>query len=753
MQLAILLSLILTRGPSLPDKRTALYDSYVELFFNRESEKSAIVRENRELLIDIHRYLAWLLHSESELGNSRGSISAERLHEVLEAYLKSEAQDTKLGGKLFTGMVERVVALVSRVEGTFEFEVQPLREYFAARHLYDTAPYSPPGGERRGTKPDRFDAIARNLYWTNVARFYAGCFSKGELPALVERLHELSTDKMFKYSGHPRRLAAMLLGDWVFSQNLNSVKQAVEILLDGIGLRYLLAADLTSARRRGMYAVLSLPQKCGGEEIVAKCFKCLLTKQAPDYASELIELARANATNFEEIAQRWIDGAQHRKVSMREWLSYGLELGVLSKVNVKTLLDIVGSESNVPIDIMFRARRLDIIESRPLLLKRGWEGVLSRELVARSSRRADSVLDCFAHAVDVNRYTSSFRERSPFPLRKLVRQAGLAEPQMAERPIASAPNNDESYLSYTQFAAHAEKLCERSAAEWATELDPWDELVEDGRKRFGERWVFTYLANCAAAIRSNKEQCGEFSDLLNHAASLCRRARYARLRSNKPVWWGKQFELISDDYDAELLSFVFLTWARPGTLVALNKKLDKVLCKLNDTSWRRIVRGVLHILDAAHLRRDERCGKIDVMSLSSTISARTAAVLMIRADGDSSRALYKRYLTQIKTDDDIVLEQIAGEALGSDGLEKGEWKPDLDKVRQCYAAGTLAVRRPWAYRHVEDAMSLSLAQRIAEEPTSYPGYLVALAEGKCTQEAVRQVLPVGEIAVAEGWFV
>ena len=39
MQLAILLSLIHTRGSSLPDKRTALYDSYLELFFNREAEK------------------------------------------------------------------------------------------------------------------------------------------------------------------------------------------------------------------------------------------------------------------------------------------------------------------------------------------------------------------------------------------------------------------------------------------------------------------------------------------------------------------------------------------------------------------------------------------------------------------------------------------------------------------------------------------------------------------------------------------
>ena len=65
MQLAILLSLILTRGTSLPDKRTSLYDNYIDLFFNRESEKSQVVREHRSLLIEIHQYLAWIFACRS----------------------------------------------------------------------------------------------------------------------------------------------------------------------------------------------------------------------------------------------------------------------------------------------------------------------------------------------------------------------------------------------------------------------------------------------------------------------------------------------------------------------------------------------------------------------------------------------------------------------------------------------------------------------------------------------------------------
>ena len=96
MQLAILLSLIHTRGASLPDKRTALYDSYVELFFSREAEKSTSVREHRELLIDIHRYLAWVLHSESEQGRSRGSLTEEELHKRVSDYLAHEGYDTSL---------------------------------------------------------------------------------------------------------------------------------------------------------------------------------------------------------------------------------------------------------------------------------------------------------------------------------------------------------------------------------------------------------------------------------------------------------------------------------------------------------------------------------------------------------------------------------------------------------------------------------------------------------------------------------
>ena len=64
----------------------------------------------------------------------------EELKFEIKNYLECEEHDVQLVDKLLKGTVERVGALVSRVQGTFEFEVQPLREYFAARHLHKTHP-------------------------------------------------------------------------------------------------------------------------------------------------------------------------------------------------------------------------------------------------------------------------------------------------------------------------------------------------------------------------------------------------------------------------------------------------------------------------------------------------------------------------------------------------------------------------------------------------------------------------------------
>ncbi|WP_050629948.1 hypothetical protein [Bradyrhizobium viridifuturi] len=161
-----------------------MYDAYMDMFFSRESEKSDVVRDNRDILIDIHRFLAWKLQTAAEAGGD-GSIEYGDLRATLFSYLDKEGEDTTIVDALFNGIIERVGALVSRVQDTYEFEVQPLREYFVARFLYETSPYPSGEGEATGDKFDRFKALIRNPYWLNVTRFFGGCFNKGEILTLV----------------------------------------------------------------------------------------------------------------------------------------------------------------------------------------------------------------------------------------------------------------------------------------------------------------------------------------------------------------------------------------------------------------------------------------------------------------------------------------------------------------------------------------------------------------------------------------
>ncbi len=414
MQLTILLSLIHSLGSSLPDKRTALYDSYVERFFNREGEKSAIVKNNRDLLIAIHGHLAWILHSEAEQGRTRGNMSDERVRVLVAEYLEQEGHDKLLAEQLFTGMMERVVFLVSRIEGTFEFEVQPLREYFAGRHLYELAPYSPPGREKKGTLPDRFNATAANFYWLNVARFYAGYYSKGELPSLVQSLEELNAEENYQFIGHPRILAAMLLSDWVFAQDKRSLASAVDVAISGF--RKGLSVGNRRLTSRKSTEILTLPSGAGREKLVQECIARLAETPPSDYVRELIEFLMENSSPQERV-QLWRDAtpAICTSDSKRRWLSIGRQLGTLRMLQYTDLEKLLPgnlTEASGLVQLL-RAGQFEIIESSLLNTTSVIDYVLKGYSTGFAvSRTSDSVLERFAQIHDPGFFTLLYRYSS-----------------------------------------------------------------------------------------------------------------------------------------------------------------------------------------------------------------------------------------------------------------------------------------------------------------------------------------------------
>ncbi|WP_344319775.1 NACHT domain-containing protein, partial [Streptomyces yatensis] len=226
MQLTILLFLMQRRANSVPTNRTALYTSYMETFLDREAEKTPTVHEHRADLEEVTAFLGWHLQARAEAENRNGQMPTRELLRAIMNYLFDVEKDQSMFTDLFTAVTDRVWALTSKVQGTFEFDVQPLREYFAARYLYEYA-----GADQRG-----FDAgdVLRNMvrrgYWLNTLRFYAGFANPNELGGMVEELEEERDARL-----HPNqvRIAAWnLLADGVFIGRTRSQNRAAELFLD-----------------------------------------------------------------------------------------------------------------------------------------------------------------------------------------------------------------------------------------------------------------------------------------------------------------------------------------------------------------------------------------------------------------------------------------------------------------------------------------------------------------------------------------
>lgn len=751
MQLAILLSLIQTRGGSLPDKRTALYDSYVELFFNREAEKSTIVRNHRDLLIDIHRYLAWILHAESQTEGDRGSVSADRLRQLVSEYLINEDRDASLAQQLFTGMVERVVALVSRVEGTYEFEVQPLREYFAARHLYNTAPYSPPGSPQNGTLPERFDALCRDFYWQNVTRFYAGCYSKGELPSLVDRLEELSRTPEYKNTGHPQSLAATLLADWVFAQHPRSMKQVVSLVLSGLGLRHVTSGRHSFRRDEP----LVLPKQSGNEELVERCFELLANKPPLDFARMLLELIRVNAAR-ELTTQKWLKAVEASTGRDRtNWIRHGLTLGVLPNLSATQLAKLLDEESEISDRLIYflRAGHRQFVEGDEVRFKIAVDNVLNNSVDMSSPRRHPSAIERLAFTVNPYRYTYAFRRRTPLSLAEMT-------DRIHHFPEIDSQSSDDNQICQTELSVKcndvftlAQNLCNRAAAEWATELDPWNQLVERARQLFGDRWAMRVLANASAGIRSKDELCEDATNLNDSSRALCRRTRYARLRAGVASWWELQLESVTSQEEVAFTLMILLTWAGPTVLTKQIHLIDEKLSSLDTNHWSKLNEAIQ--FGGYGFGPEKRNIEIDVNSICAKASERMIVALSSRVRESVSDRIFQNYLADYEGSDQAVLEFCQQSALRSALQKPDTWRKWLPVISRSYAKGVIADRY-LGYRLVHAIRTQELPIETAEEITThcecYPTELVALAEQTCRQRVAEQVIPVGRVAEANSWF-
>jgi hypothetical protein len=552
-----------------------------------------------------------------------------------------------------------------------------------------------------------------------------------------------------------------LLADWVFSQDQRSTREAVELVLDDVGLRHPFGRRrrVAPVRFRGAVAefvddTFVLPKGCGREELVERCFSLLGKRLPGDYSTEITQLLRANSS-VDDIEPKWYEELKKSTgAEVTNWLKNGLHLGTLPNCPTSKLEEAL---SGKPLD----DRKLDLIlsaghaafveasEERIIILI---DGILDGTVSL--GRRPNDVLSRFKLALEPRRYAYAFQSPAPVTLKEVVSRYGFGPIWEKEEPLSQLNvehKNDSLRKCLEVIKAAEEEVVSRTAMEWSTELISWDKIVETSRALWGERWIHFRLANLAASIKSDEVTCKEYQNLLDHEQSLCCRVRQARLKAGAHRWWQSQFENIGTKMDRVLVSLVFQSWATIGTKVKLLENMQDALDRLSSAEWKLLSEAVKGL---NLYRRGRPSRSIIISDLPENLSPRTVAALGFHFIGEQATDLFTTYLSDYDGDDEVVLDFCERVTLDLTRKDPQMWDTALRYIEKRYAKGEIDgsyLRYMRANRPVT-AFPLEVARHLAQNPGKYPRDLVYYAEDRCQYEIMNKLTPVGDIAEREGWF-
>lgn len=770
MQLAILLSLIHTRGQSLPNKRTALYDAYIDLFFSREAEKNSDVRDHRNLLIDIHRYLAWVLHSQVENGdNSSGAIAEDDLHNLLTQYLKKEGQDSTLASKLFKSAIDRVCALVSRVEGTFEFEVQPLREYFAARFLYDTSPDSPIGSEKGGTWSDRYAAIARNFYWLNVGRFFAGCCRKGELASLADVLEELMHEEKYQHLSHPKILTAMLISDWVFEQEPKALRKALGLLLTREHLRYIL-----DSRRNSNNVYLLTNSGIGKSELLQFCTSQLHDSTNSEYSSEIVELIKLNLGEA-ELRKWWLNETLNAEdMNRTKWIGYGLQLKTLRRSSSEDLKRLIENDkaNSRQINYIFRSGNFEFFENEPELYNSILDSILDQCNIFSPTSKGElpSIIALISQVLNIFNYritffdgltNDRFRDHlQSMPLMFSIQDVGFQD-YLQSTPLMFSIQDIGNGYKEKKIPTDVLYKCENIITvayeqynldinQWASQISPWESIIECLRQHWGERWSIFLLASLAAHHKvssSDYDTASREINLLDTSLSLCTRVLHAKSKSKSSKWWSYQLSTATSELDLMFICLQLILRGNADVIRELIVPLDQAVSSLSPTNWGQLYSGTQKVGRESLFRKP--IGQKIEPALKG-MSDRTIALIASLLPQDVAASIFSTYLSNY-SGTDLPINEFCDMQL-SNRIEQTKTitLEDVNKIAHTNSLGIYNSLRHSTASTIQ--MTKEVAERILENPDTFPRYLLSLSETFVKNSLIDSVTPISIIADNDNWF-
>ena len=320
MQLTILLFLINRKGDAVPVSRTPLYTDYMTTLLDREVIRKQIDRDLVPRVQEVTAFLGWHMHSGVETMPDAGRMTQTDIETTLYVYFRLTEGPEDEVKDLFKAASDRFWALTSKVDGTFEFAVQPVREYFAAKFMAEWA-----GRDRRNPLPKQevLRRIIDRTYWLNIARFYAGFAPPNELAGLRYGLEEAIGG-----GRHPlqeRAAAWALLNDGIFTNNAPVQRDVVHLLTDD------LTTVLVAQHADASVTFPRLARTSGGDQMATALFRHLEAAPTSGLAAARVDLLRDRATLDKDSFIRWWTPQLQAAIGTPDqsaWLDIGGRFGI-----------------------------------------------------------------------------------------------------------------------------------------------------------------------------------------------------------------------------------------------------------------------------------------------------------------------------------------------------------------------------------------------------------------------------------------
>jgi hypothetical protein len=712
MQLTILLTLILQVGHSLPDARTDLYRAYVDLFMTREAEKDAVVRRHKSLLLQIVEFLAWELQSQAEAVGDNGSISSADLRDLVSGYLQRAQRDTSILNELFERGLDRIYVLVQRVEGLYEFEVQPLREYFAAKYLYATAPMQSRWAQIvKGDRLQRFEAIAANPYWANVTRFYAGFWEQGEVLALSGSLREIIADGSTEEALNARSIGAALLTDRAFAAKPFVQNEAINAIFDEIGIH------LSALSRLNDGGMLVLSKESGRDHLAAVIYRDYIVVKEQVLTAVCYLLRRNGGFGLEKQFGDWIRDAKGEERGRR--IGVAAASGALDFYESDDLIELLHGDGCAD-EILLAARRRRLYAG--LNSDAGNDPRIARPAFEDIKRFGG--YSCYYVRNDVAALASHLNSPRPFELERNELAATL-EDATSEKVLDFVEETTDFFSGGRDESAGTpvEMLVDAIGVCWASHRY----ALEFEDRLYGKR-----------SLVPGDVESAPLSDKVG-------RARRWRGRSE---WWDERLRS-TEGVERRFWIAAALAWAPTAQIAKALPVLESAVGKLD----REDVDAIEDVLASVELQRVVRNGnRRKPVSVSGAISERLGRFLVLGFGPAQVSALprtvrrqaaFEEFVKQIRVRDEI-------EAFpGWSNVRSRSFRRWIDLLKENRGSARRIPNEAHSRLLSPSRLPKAVAEEVVRSATEFDAEVVAAAVGAL--QLAHRPEPVRARAVAEAW--